>query len=116
MGGPEMQIKVITDWKINSPILIQGFLHLKFENKGWILEFDKANKLSYSHLSNISRLPEKPENYSILEFVLTPAEEKTELTLNIENFPTEVIRKHLEFYWRTTVIGIKKMTEDKQGA
>lgn len=112
MGSPEMEIKVITDWKVNFPILIHGFHHVKFENKGLVLQYDKESKLSYSHLSDISRLPDIPENYSILEFVLTPIEDRTQLTLSITNFPTEVIRKHLEFYWRTTIIGIKKITEE----
>jgi len=113
MGGDELQIKVITDWKINSPILIQGFHHLKFENSGSVLQYEKGSRLSYSHLSNLSRLPDIPENYSVMEFVLTPAEGGTLLTLNIENFPTEVIRKHLEFYWRTTIFKIKKAAEEK---
>lgn len=113
MGEPEMQIEIFTDWKVNSPILIRGFHHAKFENKGIVLQYDEGKRLSYSHLSNVSRLPDLPENYTILEFVLTPAGEETELTLNIENFPTEVIRKHLEFYWRTTVFKIKKAAEDK---
>jgi uncharacterized protein YndB with AHSA1/START domain len=112
MGGPEMEINVMTNWKINSPILIQGFHHARFENKGFILKYDTESKLSYSHLSNISQLPDNSENYSILEFILTPDKEQTLLTLNIENFPTEIIRKHLEFYWRTTIIGIKKMAEN----
>lgn len=115
MGEAEMQIKVITDWKVNSPILIQGFHHVKFENKGTILQYEEGSRLSYSHLSNISRLPDKPESYSVFEFVLTPVEEKTMLTFTIENFPTEVIRKHLEFYWRTTILGVKKLVEAQQG-
>lgn len=113
MGEPEMQIKVITDWKVNSPILIQGFHHAKFENKGIVLQFEEGKRLGYSHLSNVSRLPDIPENYTILEFVLTPSGEGTTLMLNIENFPTEVIRKHLEFFWRGTIFKIKKITEDK---
>jgi uncharacterized protein YndB with AHSA1/START domain len=113
MGEPEMQIEIITDWKVNSPILIKGFHHVKFENRGIVLQYEEGVRLSYSHLSNVSRLPDIPENYTILEFVLTPAGEVTILTLNIENFPTEVIRKHLEFYWRTTIFKIKKVTEDK---
>lgn len=116
MGSPEMEIKVNTDWKLNSPILIQGFHHVKFENKGIILQYDKGNKLSYSHLSNVSRLPDTPDNYSILEFVLTRDEERTALTINIENFPTDVIRRHLEFYWRGTIVGIKKMAEENSYA
>ena len=111
MGEPEMKVEVNTDWKINSPIFIRGFHHVKFENKGVVLQYDKEKILSYSHLSSVSHLPDKPENYSILEFILTPVDKNTQLTLNIKNFPTEIIRKHLEFYWRTTIITIKKSVE-----
>jgi|SRR5688572_11299179 len=111
MGEPEMKVEVHTDWKINSPIFIRGFHHVKFENKGIVLQYDKEKILSYSHLSSVSHLPDKPENYSILEFILTPVDKNTQLTLNIKNFPTEIIRKHLEFYWRTTIITIKKSVE-----
>jgi uncharacterized protein YndB with AHSA1/START domain len=113
LGEPEMKIEVQTDWKINTTIFIRGFHHIKFENKGIVLQYDRVKKLSYSHLSSISRLPDKPENYSILEFVLTPIDKQTLLTLNISNFPTETIRKHLEFYWRTTIVAIKKRVENQ---
>lgn len=112
MGEPEMKIEVDTDWAINSPILISGFHHIKFVNKGLILQYDKEKKLKYSHLSSVSRLPDITENYTVLEFVLIPLGKKTQLTLNIENFPTETIRKHLEFYWRTTVVMIKEAAEN----
>lgn len=112
MGDPEMKIEVDTDWAINSPILISGFHHIKFVNKGLILQYDKEKKLKYSHLSSVSRLPDITENYTVLEFVLIPLGKKTQLTLNIENFPTETIRKHLEFYWRTTVVMIKEAAEN----
>jgi len=111
LGEPEMKIEVQTDWKINSKILIRGFHHINFENKGIILQYDREKKLSYSHLSSISRLPDKPESYSILEFILTAFDKQTLLTLNISNFPTETIRKHLEFYWRTTIVNIKRKAE-----
>lgn len=111
MGEPEMKIEVCTDWEINTPVFIRGFHHVKFENKGIVLRYDEGKMLSYSHMSSVSRLPDQPENYSILEFILTPVDKNTQLTLNIKNFPTEVIRKHLEFYWRTTIITIKKMVE-----
>ena len=108
LGEPEMKIEVQTDWKINTTIFIRGFHHIKFENKGIVLQYDREKKLSYSHFSSISRLQDKPENYSILEFILAPIDKQTLLTLNISNFPTETIRKHLEFYWRTTIVTIKK--------
>lgn len=111
MGEPEMKLEVHTDWKINASILVRGFHHLNFENKGTVLLYDKEKKLSYSHLSSLSRLPDEPGNYSILEFVLTPLDKQTQLTIFITNFPTETIRKHLEFYWRGTIIKIKKIAE-----
>lgn len=113
MGEPDMDLKVHTDWKVNSPILIAGFHHVKFENRGVVLIYDKERRLSYSHLSSVSRLPDKPENYSILEFVLTPTDNRTQLTLAIKNFPTESIFKHLAFYWKATVITIKGTVESR---
>ncbi|QNL52684.1 SRPBCC domain-containing protein [Olivibacter sp. SDN3] len=111
MGEPEMKIKVNTDWKINSPILISGFHHVNFVSKGFVLQYDTEKKLSYSHLSSISRLPDISDNYTILQFILIPVDKQTQLTISIENFPTETIRKHLEFYWRTTIVTIKKTAE-----
>lgn len=34
MGDPEMHVEVITDWEVGSPIVIKGFHHVAFENKG----------------------------------------------------------------------------------
>ena len=113
LGDTEMNIEVQTDWKINSPILIRGFHHVNFENKGTVLKNDKEKSLIYTQLDSISRLADKQENYTILEFILSPIDRQTKLTVNIENFPTETIRKHLEFYWRTTVLTIKIQTENE---
>lgn len=115
MADPEMKIEIHTDWKINAEIIIRGFHHLDFENKGIVLAYDKEKKLSYSHLSSLSRLPDNPGNYSVLEFILTPFDKQTRLTISVTNFPTETIRKHLEFYWRGTIVKIKKVAEAQAG-
>jgi hypothetical protein len=111
MGEPDVGIEVHTNWQVNTPIMIKGFHHVKFENKGIILAFDKERKLSFTHLDSISKLPDIPESYSTLTFILEPVENGTHLTLNIENFPTESIRKHLEFYWKTTLVILKNKAE-----
>jgi len=113
LGEPEMDIEVYTNWEINSPIFIRGFHHINFENKGTILQYDKEKRLSFTHLSSVSRLADRKENYTIIEFILTLIDKQTQLTVNIENFPTETIRKHLEFYWRTTILTIKERIEHK---
>jgi uncharacterized protein YndB with AHSA1/START domain len=113
LGDPEMNIEVQTDWIINSPILIRGFHHVNFENKGTVLKMDKEKSLIYTQLDSISQLEDKHENYTILEFKLTPIDRQTKLTVIIENFPTETIKKHWEFYWRTTILTIKEQTENE---
>jgi hypothetical protein len=72
---------------------------------------DKERKLSFTHLSSVSKLPDIPESYSTLTFILEPIDNITHLKLNIDNFPTESIRKHLEFYWRTTLVILKDKAE-----
>ncbi|WP_343668990.1 SRPBCC domain-containing protein [Chitinophaga sp.] len=106
--GEEMNINVETSWELGSPIFIRGFHHVAFENKGIILQYEYGRILSYSHLSAVSRLEDVPENYTVLEFLLNG----TELTIRLRNFPTEVIQKHLEFYWRGTIFRIKSIAEE----
>ena len=100
MGDKELELKVQTSWEVGSPFSVHGFHHVRFENKGIVLHFQPEQKLSYSHLSSFSRLPDRQENYSVLEFILTPIGSQVQLTIDIFNFPTETIRRHLEFYWR----------------
>jgi len=111
MGEPEMEIEVETNWQVNSPIVISGFHHLKFQNRGKVLQYKINNLVQYSHLSSLSGLEDKPENYSVITFWLIPGENETTLSCTINNFPTETIFKHLQFYWRTTIISIKNMAE-----
>jgi uncharacterized protein YndB with AHSA1/START domain len=111
MGEPEMNVEVFTSWEINSPIIVRGSHHGKFENTGTVLEFDPEKKLRYTHLSSVSRLEDVPENHTFFDLTLTPTKEGTELKITIENFPTEVIRKHLELYWGATLMVLKNLCE-----
>jgi uncharacterized protein YndB with AHSA1/START domain len=110
----ETEINIITDWKVGNPIVIRGNLDgKKFENNGTVLQFELEKILQYSHLSSLSRLPDKPENYSVLGFRLTPTENQTTLTRTLSNFPTESIYKHLAFYWNITLEVLKRMIEER---
>ena len=112
MADSETEIKIITDWKVDSPMTIRGRLHrVKFENKGTLLTFEPEKILRYSHLSSLSRLPDEPESYTILEFNLASINSQTELTFTASNFPTETIYKHFAFYWNVTLELLKKMIE-----
>lgn len=108
----DVEIEIITNWKVGSPMLIRGNMNGKdFENTGQVLQFEPERILQYSHLSSLSRLPDVPESYSIIEFKLTPVENQTTLALTVSNFPTESIYKHLTFYWNVTLEVLKRLVE-----
>lgn len=109
----ENELHIITDWQVGNPMTIRGKLHgARFENKGTVLQFEPEQVLAYSHLSSASRLPDQPESYSTLEFRLTPAQDGTSLTFTTRNFPTEIIYKHMAFYWNVTLEILKKTIEE----
>jgi uncharacterized protein YndB with AHSA1/START domain len=109
---PDIEITISTDWTVGSPMIIRGNMNGKnFENIGTVLQFDPEKTLQYSHLSSLSRLPDRLENYSLVAFRLEPMEKQTVLTLTISNFPTESIYQHLAFYWNVTLEGIKRLIE-----
>ena len=111
MGDPEMNIEIISDWKVGSGFTIKGFHHEHFENKGTILQVEPETIFQYNFLSSLSNLADEPNNYTIITFTLTPKVEQIELTVEAANFPTETIYKHLEFYWNGTIEIIKLKIE-----
>jgi uncharacterized protein YndB with AHSA1/START domain len=111
MAEPGMAFEITTDWKVGNPIVIKAFHHIPFENKGTVLQFEPGKVLRYNYLSSLSRLPDKPESYSTIEFRLVPLENQTSLTLTLRNFPTEAIFRHVDFYWRATIEIMKDLAE-----
>ncbi|PST83650.1 SRPBCC domain-containing protein [Pedobacter yulinensis] len=109
MGEPEMNVTVTTDWIVGNTIEISGFHHTGFVNTGKVLRFEPCSVLAYSYLSSISRLPDVPENQTRLTFSLIPLTATTKLSLHIENFPTDTIYKHLNFYWQATCVLLRDL-------
>jgi len=105
-------IDVISEWQVGSPIIFRGDLHwISFENKGTIRQFDPEKVFQYNYWSSLSNLPDIPENYTEVRFVLTPIEDKTMVILTLNNFPDEIIYKHVNFYWNVTLAILKKLCE-----
>jgi len=103
MGSGEMGIEITTNWEVGTPIVIKGFHHVEFENKGIVLEYVPESIISYNFLSSLSRLPDEEKNHSVLRFVLMSEGDHTTMLLTISNFPTEAIYHHLNFYWNVTL-------------
>jgi uncharacterized protein YndB with AHSA1/START domain len=116
MGEPEMQIEIDTAWIVGGPIFVRGFHHVRFENSGTVRRFEPERALEYTQLSSVSRLPDVPENQSVIGFALAPQGGGTSLTLTLRDFPTHTIYKHLDFYWRTTLEILKQLVERTDGS
>jgi uncharacterized protein YndB with AHSA1/START domain len=111
----ESDIQIITDWVVGNPMIIRGKLHgVKFENKGTVLTFKPEKILQYSHSSSLSRLPDTPESYCVIEFRLEPVDDQTRLTVAVSNFPNEIIYKHMAFYWNVTPEILRRMIEKQE--
>jgi uncharacterized protein YndB with AHSA1/START domain len=111
---PDVKLDILTDWNVGAPIIMRGHMNGKdFENRGTVLIFEPETTLRYTHLSSISRLPDRPENYTVIDFRLTPAGDQTSLEHTSFNFPNESIYKHFAFYWNVTLEVLKRLIEQR---
>ena len=111
--APDIDLHIITNWKVGTPIVMRGHMNRKpFENRGTVLQFEPEKILQYTHLSSLSRLPDQPESYAILDFRLKPAGNQTILTLTATNSATKSIYKHLAFYWNGALELLKRLVEE----
>ena len=108
MGEPAMKLEVSADWRVGGAISTRGVHTGRFENRGKVVAFEPESRLSYTHLSSVSRLPDQPESYTVFEFRLTSLGEQTRLDFEAHTFPTEVIFRHLAFYWGGTLDAIAR--------
>jgi uncharacterized protein YndB with AHSA1/START domain len=108
----DSEISITSEWKVGSPILIQGDLHgLPFENKGTILQWEPSKVFEYNYWTSLSQHADIPEHYIILTFRLNPIGDWTTLTITLNNVTPGTIWQHLNFYWNTAIDQIRKLSE-----
>jgi uncharacterized protein YndB with AHSA1/START domain len=103
---------VISDWKVGSPITYKGEWQGKsFEDKGKITEFEPKKRLSSTHWSPLSGVPDSPENYHTVTYELSEKDGSTDVTIIQDNNANEEERTHSEQNWKTVLDGMKKLLE-----
>jgi uncharacterized protein YndB with AHSA1/START domain len=108
-------LDVVSDWQVGSPINYYGNWHgVEYRDKGTILQFEPEKRLQYSNWSEVSGTADIPENYTIIEFRLLSEGDHILLTVTHSNFATEVMYKHVNFYWNVTIHKIKRLIEQVQ--
>lgn len=111
MGEPDMRLEIETDWQVGSTFVVRGYHHGHFQNMGIVRDFDPMRRLAYTHLSSLSRLPDRPESHATIAFHLAPVHNATSLTLSITSPLSASIFEHLRFYWRGTLQVLKQYVE-----
>lgn len=108
------KIQVESNWKIGSPIIFSGMMHgIYLYNKGIILQFAPLICFKYNYISNLSNLPDVPENYTNICFTLNENITGVALEIAVSEINSYVDFKHLEMYWKTTSIIIKELAESE---
>ena len=103
---------VVTDWKVGGPILYRGqWQGRSFEDKGTVLEVDAEKKLVCTHWSPLSGVPDAPENYHTVTYLLSGHDGATEVTILQDRNASEQEKAESEQNWKMMLAGLKKVVE-----
>lgn len=106
--------EVITDWKIDSPIVFRGIWDGKpYEDKGIIHEFKPDSYLRYTYLSSLSGLADHPENYANITYDLNEDHGITSLTITQDHILTDAVKEHTEENWALVLKNLKELIEQE---
>jgi len=101
-----------TDWKIGSSIVYRGeWQGKKYEDKGRVLEVVPERLIKSTYWSVGMGMPDRPENYQIVTYELTPGDKVTALSVTQENIPSEDAKAESERNWGMVLEAIKSMLE-----
>jgi len=104
-----------TDWQPGSPITFSGeWQGKKYEDKGTIIDMQENRLISYRYWSEMSGIPDKPENYVTITYELSEENGKTMLMITQENIPTEEMKNHSEENWKKVLNNLKELLETKE--
>jgi hypothetical protein len=108
----EQQTKIVSEWNEGSAIIFESeWYGKKIQDTGWIQKLEPGKIFRYSYWSKIFRLPDLPENYAIIEFMLKDENGKTLLSVKHSNLLMEAGYDHANYYWKIALHEIRKLAE-----
>lgn len=108
-----MGSRVVTDWKMGSPITWSGEWEGKpYQDKGVVLGAERGRFLEVTHYSPLTGDEDVPENYHTLRYELSEVDGGTVLTLTQDGCESEAQAKQFSKNWQNMLDGLKTVAED----
>lgn len=108
MGG----VRVESTWEPGAGITFSGRIHnYTVHDRGTVLGVEPGKLLRYSHWSKLSRLPDLPQNRTIITLSLEWTGEMTRLTVRHECFYSDDAYGHANYFWGFALNDIKDLLE-----
>lgn len=102
-----------TTWQPGTPIFFRGeWEGNKYEDKGTVLTFEPMRRLSYDYRSSMSPLPDVPENYLIITYLLAETATGCRLEIQQDNSPDQTTSDHSQENWGSMLSQLKIMLEN----
>lgn len=106
---------IVTDWKVGSPISYRGEWQGRgYEDKGEIVAVDAGKRLVTTHWSPLSGVPDTPENYHTVTYLLSEQDGSTDVTILQDNNASEEEKMHSEQNWQMVLAGLKDLVESRR--
>lgn len=103
---------VVTDWKVGSPIYYRGeWQGRSYEDKGTVLDVQPGKRLVSTHWSPLSGVPDVPENYHTVTYLLSEHDGVTDVTIKQDHNASEEEKMHSQQNWQMVLAGLKKLLE-----
>lgn len=105
--------RVKSEWEPGSAITFSfTWNNRQYRDKGTVLQYKPEKIFSYNYWSELSGIPDQPENYSVITFELSTDGGGTLLKLTHANFANETMYQHSERNWEEALDTIKSICEN----
>ncbi len=109
-----MGTDVTSDWKEGSAITYKGEYKGKaYHDKGIIKKIEPGKIFQSTYWSSVGGKEDKPENYNLVTYQLTPLEGKTAVLLTQDNVLSEKEKSHVTDNWNSVLQKLKEVVETK---
>lgn len=103
-----------SEWKEGSVITYEGEYEGKaYKDKGVIKKLEPEKIFQSTYWSSMGGKDDKPENYNLVTYKLTPKNGKTVVTLSQDNIQSEKEKEHMLENWKMTLKSLKKVVEEE---